>query len=212
MFDPIFGNQDLDPEESFNIEGGAQYFVTRDFNVRGVYFYRNTKQAIEFVYTDPVNFISQYRNVSRKKSNGIELEAEFKNDKFNLSANFTHIDGKIVSEFDNVGFPLAKDTTYNNLYRTPKNVFNITGGVWVTRKLYTGSSLRVAGDRLEPVYASAPVVLDRYYTVDLYGEYKVKDNVRVFADFKNITDQEYFEVLGYNTRGFNFMGGVRVNL
>ena len=212
LFDPIFGNQDLDPEESFNIEGGAQYFVTRDFNVRGVYFYRNTKQAIEFVYTDPVNFISQYRNVSRKKSNGIELEAEFKNDKFNLSANFTHIDGKIVSEFDNAGFPLAKDTTYNNLYRTPKNVFNITGGVWVTRKLYTGTSLRVAGDRLEPVYASAPVVLDRYYTVDLYGEYKVKDNVRVFADFKNITDQEYFEVLGYNTRGFNFMGGVRVNL
>jgi vitamin B12 transporter len=212
LFDPIFGNQQLDPEESFNVEGGAQLFVTKDFNVRGVYFYRNTKHAIEFVYTDPVNFISQYRNVSKRKSNGVELEAEYKGDKWNLSANFTHIEGKIVSPYDNAGFPLVKDTTYNTLYRTPKNVFNVTGGVCLTSKLYAGSTIRIAGDRLEPVYAGKPVVLDNYYTIDLYGEYRILENVRVFADFKNITDQEYFEILGYNTRGINIMGGVRVTL
>lgn len=212
LFDPMFGNQQLDPEESFNVEGGVQYFVNKQFNIRGVYFYRNTKQAIEFVYTDPVNFISQYRNVSRRKSNGIELEAEYRSEKWNLSANFTHIKGKIVSAYDNAGFPLAKDTTYNNLYRTPENVFNLTGGIWLSNKLYAGSTLRIAGDRLEPVYASAPVVLDKYYTVDLYAEYRIFEHVRAFVDFKNITDQEYFEILGYNTRGVNFMGGVRVNL
>jgi vitamin B12 transporter len=212
LFDPIFGNQHLDPEESFNVEAGAQYFVTKSFNVRGVYFYRNTKHAIEFIYTDPVNFISQYTNVSSKKSNGIELEAEYKGEKWNMSANFTHINGKIESQYDNAGFPLAKDTTYNNLYRTPKNVFNLSGGVWVTGKIYTGATVRITGDRLEPIYASKPVVLDSYYTIDLYGEYRILRNVRVFADIKNITDQEYFEILGYNTRGFNFMGGVRVSL
>lgn len=212
LFDPTFGNQQLDPEESFNIEGGAQYFVFKHFSVRGVYFYRNTKHAIEFIYTDPANYISQYVNVSRKKSNGVELEAEYKGDRWNMSANYTHIDGKIVSQYDNAGFPLAKDTTYNNLYRTPKNVFNLTGGVWLTGKLYTGSTIRIAGDRLEPVYASRPVVLDKYYTVDVYGEYSIRHNVKIFADLKNITDQEYFEVLGYNARGFNFMGGVRVSL
>jgi vitamin B12 transporter len=212
LFDPIFGNQQLDPEESFNVEGGAQYFVTKHFNVRGVYFYRNTKQAIEFIYTDPTNFTSQYKNVSRKISDGIELEAEYKGDKWNLSANFTHMEGKIISPYNNTGFPVAKDTTYNNLYRTPKNVFNLAGGVWVTSRLYTGTTVRVAGDRLEPIYANKPVVLDNYYTIDLYGEYRILQNVRLFADFKNITDQEYFEILGYNTRGFNFMGGVRVSL
>jgi vitamin B12 transporter len=91
-------------------------------------------------------------------------------------------------------------------------VFNLSGGVWLTSKLYAGTAVRIAGDRLEPIYASKPVVLDKYYTVDLYGEYRVLKNVRVFADVKNITDQEYFEILGYNTRGFNFMGGVRVSL
>jgi len=212
LFDPSFGNTALDPEESFNIEGGAQWFVNQHLNFRAVYFYRNTEHAIEFIYTDPVNFISQYRNVSRKKASGIEVEAEYKSERWNLSANYTHTEGELVSKYDNTGYPLAKDTTINNLYRTPENVLNVTGGVWITKKLYTGSTVRIAGERLEPIYASAPVVLDNYYTLDVYGEYRIKDNIRLFADFKNITDQEYFEILGYNARGFNFMGGVRINL
>ena len=212
LFDPLFGNKDLDPEESFNFEAGSQWFLNKNLNVRGVYFYRNTKQAIEFIYTDPVNFISQYQNVSRKKASGIELEAEYKTAVWNVSANFTHTKGRIVSGFDNAGFPLAKDTTINNLYRTPANVFNANGGVWVNKKLYVGSTFRIAGDRLEPIYASAPVVLSKYYTIDFYGEYRFSEGIKVFADLKNITDQDYFEILGYNTRGFNFMGGVSVSL
>ncbi|HUQ64785.1 MAG TPA: TonB-dependent receptor [Flavitalea sp.] len=212
LFDPSFGNTALDPEESFNVEAGSQWYITKDFNVRGVYFYRDTRHAIEFIFTDPVNYISQYRNVSNKKASGIELEAEYKTDKWNVSANYTHTEGKLVSPYDNTGFPIGKDSTINNLYRTPENMVNVTGGIWVTKKLYAGSTVRIAGDRLEPVYASAPVVLDNYYTVDLYGEYRIKNNIRVFADFRNITDQEYFEILGYNTRGFNFMGGVKVSL
>lgn len=210
LFDPVFGNQLLGPERSFNIEGGAQYFVSKKLNVRAVYYYRNTSDAIEFVYTDPVNFTSQYRNVSKRKSKGIELEAAYTSEKWNMSANFTHIEGKIVSPYDNAGFPLGKDTTYNTLYRTPENVFNVTGGVWFTRKIYGGATARIAGDRLEPVYASKPVVLDSYYTLDIYGEYRLMDNVKFFVDVKNITDQKYFEILGYNTRGVNFMGGVKV--
>lgn len=212
LFDPSFGNVDLDPEESFNVEAGTHFQMNKNFSVRGVYFYRNTNHAIEFIFTDPVNFISQYRNVSNKKSRGVELEAEYKNDVWNVAANFTHISGKLTSNYSNSGFPLAKDSTINNLYRTPENVLNLNGGTWVTPKFYVGSTLRVAGERLEPIYASVPVVLDNYYTLNLYFEYRVKSNVRLFADFKNITDQDYFEILGYNTRGFNVLGGIRVSL
>jgi vitamin B12 transporter len=34
----------------------------------------------------------------------------------------------------------------------------------------------------------------------------------VFLDLKNITNQKYFDILGYNSRKFNFMAGVSVNL
>jgi vitamin B12 transporter len=212
LFDPSFGNVNLEPEESFNVEVGAHLSLTRNLSFRQVYFYRTTDQAIEFVLVDPDNFISQYRNVSNKKTRGMEVEMEYRGEKWNFTANYTHTEGTLTSAYDNTGFPLAKAVTTNNLYRTPENVFNINGGVWLTPKFYAGSTVRITGERLEPVYASAPVVLDKYYTVDLYGEYKIKENIKVFADFRNITDQEYFEFLGYNTRGFNFMGGVRVSL
>lgn len=212
LFEPSFGNQNLDPEESFNIEAGAQVQLTKNLSFREVYFYRNTDHAIEFIYTDPVNYISQYQNISNKKAEGFEAELEYIGKIWNASANFTHIEGRLRSGFDNTGFPLGKDKTTNNLFRTPENVFNFNGGVWLGRKVYTSTTVRIAGDRLEPVYANAPVKLAKYYTVDVYGEYRVKGNIRLFADFRNITDQKYFEVLGYNTRGFNVMGGLRVTL
>lgn len=212
LFDPIFGNTDLEPEESFNVEGGAQWFLNNDVNVRAVYFYRNTDHAIEFIYTDPDNFVSQYSNISNKKAKGVELEADYRGDKWNLAVNYTYTHGRLTSPYDNAGFPVGKDTVINNLFRVPDHAFNLNGGVWAGKKLYVGTVLRVAGKRLQPLYASAPVVLDGYYTLDLYGEYKIAKGIKVYADFKNITDQKYFEILGYNTRRFNFMCGVQVSM
>jgi vitamin B12 transporter len=51
-----------------------------------------------------------------------------------------------------------------------------------------------------------------YYTVDLYGEYKFGNLLKIYAGFRNITDYKYFDILGYNSRRFNFTTGVIVNL
>jgi vitamin B12 transporter len=212
LFDPLYGNTNLQPEESFNLEGGAQWFVTRTLNFRAVYFYRNTDDAIEFIYTDPANFISQYVNVSSKKAYGIEVEGEYKGERWDVAANYTYTHGRLTSKFDNTGSPLPKEEVSNNLFRVPANAFNLRGGVSATDKLYVGTTLRVAGKRLEPVYGSVPVTLASYYTVDLYGEYKFSKRLRAFVDVRNLTDQQYFEVMGYNTAGFNVMAGVQVGL
>lgn len=211
LFDPTFGNTNLDPEESFNIESGAQWFLTNNFNFRAVYFYRKTDHAIEFIYTDPANFVSQYRNVSKKTARGIELEGSYKSEKWNVSANYTHTKAQLTSSYDNTGFPAGKDSAMNNLYRTPADVFNASGGIQITPKIYAGSALRIAGERLEPVYGAAPKTLAGYYTLDFYGEYIATKNIKVFADFRNVTNREYVEILGYNTRGFNFMAGARLS-
>jgi vitamin B12 transporter len=34
----------------------------------------------------------------------------------------------------------------------------------------------------------------------------------VFADLKNLFDAKYIDWLGYNTRGFNFMAGVKYQI
>lgn len=212
LFEPSFGNTVLKPEKSFNVEAGAQWFLSNNVNARAVYFYRSTDQAIEFIYTDPANYISKYANISNKKAKGVELELGYQGNKWDVAANYTHINGRLTSRFDNTGFPLGKDSVINNLFRVPEDVFNATAGLWFTKKLYASATVRVAGKRLEPVYGGVPKELAGYYTVNVYGEYRFTKKIRLFADFKNITDQKYFEIMGYNTRRFNFMGGVQVTL
>ncbi len=50
--------------------------------------------------------------------------------------------------------------------------------------------------------------MPQYYTLDLYVAYQLKKKFRLFTDFRNITDQQYFDVPGYNSRRFNLMAGV----
>nr|MBA4167930.1 TonB-dependent receptor [Chitinophagaceae bacterium] len=212
LFDPFSGNKELTPEKSVNAEGGAQWFVTKEFNVRAVYFYRKTKDAIEYTYTDPVNYVAQYTNIDNKKAGGFEIEAAYAGSRWNASANYTYTRATLTSGLDNTGFPVGKDTTMNLLFRNPSNVLNISAGVQVMSQFYVSANAHIAGKRFEPVYAAAPVKLNSYYTVDLYMEYKVCRKGKLFAAFRNITDQQYFELLGYNTRRFNFTGGLQLSL
>jgi vitamin B12 transporter len=58
----------------------------------------------------------------------------------------------------------------------------------------------------------APIRMEAYQTVDLYTEYKFSQRMKAFADLKNITNKQFFDVRGYNARQFNFMAGINVNL
>ena len=51
-------------------------------------------------------------------------------------------------------------------------------------------------------------VLKGYYTIGMYGEYKLSKTFKIFADLENITDQKYFVTRGFTTKGFNFNAGV----
>jgi vitamin B12 transporter len=212
LFDPFSGNKDLTPERSLNVEGGVQWFVTSNFNLRGVYFYRNTKDAIEYTYSDTVSYIAHYLNVSKKIARGIELDAEYRGKKWNASANYTYTHATLQSDLDNKGFPLGRDTTINYLLRMPANVANIAVGMQVFPKFYASANAHIAGQRMEPVYGGSPLPLGSYYTIDLYLEYAATKKCKLYATFRNITDQQYFESLGYNTRRFNWTGGMQLSL
>jgi vitamin B12 transporter len=36
--------------------------------------------------------------------------------------------------------------------------------------------------------------------------------LKAFADLKNLTNQKYFDILGFNSRRFNFMAGITIHL
>lgn len=212
LFDPSAGNANLDPETSTSEEAGLDLFESRSFRFRAVGFYRNTKNAIQYILINPSTFQSQYRNISHQKNYGLELEIGYKVSDWNFEANYTYTDGKTRSPYDGTGGPLGKDTTYYNLYRIPKHALNVTIGAQATKALFISTHLRTVSKREEFIYGRKPVKLDNYYTLDLYGEYRFAQRWKMFIDLKNITDQKYFDFLGYNSKAFNFNAGISVSL
>ena len=212
LFDPYNGNKNLDPEKTIIAEGGAEVYPTSVMRLRVTGFYRKTKNAIQFVITDPVYFTGQYQNITDQKNYGAETEFTYTGEKWNISVNYTFTKGKISSAYSESGDRLTKDTSYNNLYRVPQNAVNIFASYLLNKKIIFSSLIKYVGKRLEPVFAAAPKTLNDYFTIDVSGQYRFNEGVRIFVDLKNITDQKYFDVLGYNSRRFNFNAGVNINL
>jgi vitamin B12 transporter len=200
-----YGNTGLEPEKSVNYEAGLQ-FNNKFLTSRGVIFKRDIKKVF-FFYTDPVTYESRYINEDEQKDYGIELEATATIiKKFTISANYTFVDGKIhTKDFS------GKDSSYFNLYRCPKNTFNIDLAYQVCKNAFVSMHLHTAGDFYEPKYGAEPLKLKNYYTLDLYGEYTFIKKTKVFADLKNITNQHYFDQEGFNARKFNMYVGLSLN-
>lgn len=211
LFDAFAGNPDLDPETGMTVEAGAEMKSVPALKARLTGFYRKGKDVILYTF-DPNTFMSKYMNASEQTNYGAELELGYAKEKKDFSLNYTYTDGKTTAAFDGTGAPLAKDTSYYNLYRIPKHAVNVVLGYHFTNKLFTSLSARVIGKRSEYVYAGLPEELKGYATVDLYGEYRMGNFAKFYLDLKNITNKQYFEFLGYNARRFNFTTGISFQL
>ena len=121
--------------------------------------------------------------------------------------NYTYVDGEITSRLAS-----GKDTSYFNLYRRPAHTVNFTAAYQLCKKAFVSAHVRTVSKFYEPKYASAPIEMKGYYTLDLYGEYQPHAKVRLFADFQNITDQRYFDLWGFNSRRFNCSAGISLSL
>ncbi len=202
-----YGNRNLKPEQSQSYQGGVQ-FTSKVFTARVTWFKRDINDVIYF-YTDPSTYASQYQNADEQRDNGVEAELQATLSKrVNITANYTYVDGKISTASDFTG----KDTTLYNLYRVPRNVFNLQVNVQPAKGLYLAVHFKTVSSHEEPAYLAPPIKVDGYYTIDLHAEYAVMKQLKLFSDFMNITNQQYFDILGYNSKRFNFMAGVRVNL
>lgn len=208
-----YGNKELKPEVSLNLEGGAQVFTADGKGaLRLAYFNRRVKDVIAFFY-NPTTFRSSYINQDKQHDYGIETDGSLNlTDKLNLRAFYSYVDGKITTKQG------GKDTTYFNLLRRPKSTFNISVGMQITKALYASLNVNSVGERkdiyFDPVsFASQPITLKPYTLVNFYTEYGfVKNRLKVFVDLRNLFDERYSDVYGYNTAGFNAYGGVRFKL
>jgi len=194
-----YGNKNLNPEKSINYELGVQVYSNdkkNSFRVLG--FKRDIKDLIIY-YSDPVTYAAQYINRDKQKDYGFEFESNIGIGKIgNWINNLTYVDGE--GENDNVKI--------RNLYRRPNFTFNSTLTVEPVKGLTVAPSFRFVGTRIKGTYDAGPATMPQYYTLDFYAAYNIVKQCRLFVDLRNLTDQQYFDVPGYNSRRFNFMAGI----
>ncbi|GAC1483376.1 MAG: hypothetical protein NVS1B13_07630 [Flavisolibacter sp.] len=203
-----FGFYPLKPERSKTFEGGTQVNMSKNSWLRAVYFKRHA-----FNYIDYNLATNNYFNYNRQQDQGFEIETAFKTKKISFSANYTYLTGQVNTlkyKFDpsNYTFTPSGDTSYNNLFRRPKNSINASIGFQISEKAYVSANMKLVGKRTEPIFGDLPLTLPAYQTVNIYLEYFLCPRLKVFGDFKNITNTKYFEIRGYNSRRFNFMAGI----
>lgn len=196
------GNKNLKPEKSTNYELGVQVFSNdkkNSFRVLG--FKRDINDLIVY-YTIPETYAGIYSNRDKQRDYGFEFESNIATGKIgNWINNLTYVDG--TGENDNVKI--------KNLFRRPNFTFNSTLTVQPVKGLTIAPSFRFVGTRLKGQYDAGPDLMPQYYTIDFYAACNVIKQGRLFVDLRNITNQLYFDVPGYNSRRFNFMAGVSVD-
>ncbi len=197
------GNIDLKAEVSTNYEAGLQH-TYKKFSDRIVFFYRQTDNGIDY---NSNTF--KYFNYVNQTTRGIEYEVNFQPaEHLTLNANYTFITAQETTQ-SRINF---KDTTYNYSLRRPTHSINISTGYQFTKGLYASISGKYVSNRYDVgAYKKADILLDSYFLLGAYAEYKFRNCLKVFADIQNITNKKFFEVRGYNAIPSMFNIGATFN-
>ena len=175
LFEPSFGNPDLEPEENDTFEIGAELHLNEKATLSLVYFNRNEDNFIDFV--DTGGFVFQYSNVDQSfNANGLEFVANISAVKnLNINANATYT---VVNE--NLGL------------RIPELKINARLDYQLCDKTTLGLSYQFNDDRNDvffdnTTFENVTVNLEPFIITDFYVSHKILiDKMTVFDNVTNI--------------------------
>jgi vitamin B12 transporter len=196
LYSPLYGNDDLNPEENATIEGGLEFTSENDLRISAVYFTRDQTNFVDFVTLDPALFTFQYQNISDEfTANGFEIEASKRfAKKFRATANYTNTQA---------------DDRFS--LRIPEHKLNASFGYDISTNTYVGLNYQYNSDR-EDITAGETVVLSSYGLLGFTSYHQLTKNIKVFASVTNILNEEFEELYRYQARGRNFRLGFALNL
>jgi vitamin B12 transporter len=196
LYEPNYGNSGLKPEESFGYDAGIDQTL---FNGRVTLsltgFYNKFSNLIDFTFDPtPTQPFGHYINVARAETSGLEVGADVDvmPGTLRLKTAYTWLRAKDLS----TGLTLA---------RRPEHLARIALAITPTDRWLIEPRILMVSKRFSSTGELNP--LAAYTRVDLYTEYKIDKNWKVFARGENIFNERYQEVLNYGTTGPAVYGG-----
>lgn len=197
LYDLTYGNLKLNPEKNSTLEAGFELeLLDKKININSVAFYRQQSNTI--------GFTSGYINVEGKNNaRGVESMFSYQlSDKLRLNGNYT------FTQFEEA-------LTFSQ--RIPKHKVNASVDYQPTARTFFNVSYQYVDQRADAyydsvTYAAIPVTLNAYQLLNATARYElIKNRMTVFAAATNILNKDFYEVIGYTTRGRNFKLGLNIN-
>ncbi len=203
LFDPAFGNPDLQPEKSIGWDAGfEQYFNEGKFSFALTYF--NLK--LENMFGFDANFRTV--NIAQASSNGFEIVASVFN-LYNFSVNANYTFTKTKDEYE-----LSEDYG-KSLLRRPKHQASFSINYKPNADFNLNAQFLYVGEREDKDFSTFPsvrVAIPDYTIVNLSASYKLFSYLEFTGKIENLFDKQYEEVLNYGTLGRSFYAGLNINL
>lgn len=195
LYDQSFGNAALTPETSFGYDAGIDQSLLNGRVVLSLTGFANDLNNLINFVSDAAHPNGYYVNVARAETSGLELAGNV--DilpglmKFNVAYTYLH----------------AEDLGNSSvLARRPKNFARLALTITPTDKWMIEPRVATVSKRFSSANQIGQV--DAYTRVDLYSEYKLDANWKVFARGENFLNAHYQEVLNFGTTGPAAYAGV----
>jgi len=200
---PAFGNPDLGPERSWEINAGVEQELLRDrVKVGATYFHREVKDLIEG-RPIPGNSLGCFRaeNVGRARFDGVEWSLAVKVLSFlGLNAQYTYLDW---------------DTATGTLARRPRHRGSVSVN-YLYDHLNVNLSANFVGKRDDfDAQTFANIKQPGYARFDLAGSYTLPvhialvKSISLFGKIENLFNKTYAETNGFRARPLNFLLGLQ---
>lgn len=200
LFEPSFGNTNLQPEENETLELGVEVSVNEKATFNMVYFNRKETHFIDFV--DLGGFVFQYKNVDESfTASGIEFTLDYKfNKDFKISANSTYT--KVEDDLK-LRIPELKVNAKLN-YQVSETTFMSLS--------YQFNDTREDAFFNNTTFETETVNLKSYSILDFYISHSIINNrFTLFATTTNILNEDYQELFGFTTKGRNVSIGFNLS-
>jgi vitamin B12 transporter len=203
LYDPTFGNKDLDPEESTGWDlGFEQYFPDENIMLGLTYFSNQYKN----LFGSDENF--RTININEAETEGLEFYYSYiPVRQVELKLNYTYT--KSVDKNPEL------DESERRLLRRPDHKAGLRLNYKPVEKLSLNLEYIYTGLRKDKDFSSFPAALldlDPYSLINIAGTYRLKEYLELYTRFENILDEDYEEVYGYGTAGFSVYGGIKFSL
>ena len=201
LYDPAFGNPDLNPEKSLGFDAGIEQYFLKESVLLGVTYFQND-------YKDLFGFDNNYRtvNIKKAKTNGIETYLTAKViDELEVRLNYTYTNAKDESD------GLADED--RKLIRRPEHKAGLFVSYSFSKQANVNAELIYVGQREDMNFSTLErIELKDYLISNLAAHYDILRFIRLNLRLENIFDVDYEEVYGYATPGFSIYAGLKLSL